>query len=107
MLTDPSKIAAAGAVKTSAASANTGAAIISARHRARSDQSEFAQSPVTITFTNATTYYDQRRCANQTYTSGGNIDFNGWQVQISGAPAAATFHRAAAMRGQPAITATP
>ena len=42
--------------------------------------------PVNILFTSATTYTVNGGPA-QTYTAGGNIDVNGWRVQISGAPA--------------------
>jgi len=44
-------------------------------------------SPVTIAFTSPTTYTINGGAPNA-YTSGGNIDVNGWEVQISGAPAA-------------------
>ena len=37
-------------------------------------------------FTSATTY-SVNGGADQAYTAGGNIDVNGWRVQISGAPA--------------------
>ena len=43
-------------------------------------------TPATITFTSPTTY-SINGGANQAYTRGGNIAFNGWQVQISGSPA--------------------
>jgi flagellar hook-associated protein 1 FlgK len=42
---------------------------------------------VTIAFTTPTTYTVNGGAPNA-YTSGGNIAVNGWQVQISGAPAA-------------------
>jgi flagellar hook-associated protein 1 FlgK len=43
-------------------------------------------SPVTIAFTSPTTYTINGGPPNA-YSSGGNIDANGWQVQISGTPA--------------------
>jgi flagellar hook-associated protein 1 len=85
VLTDPSKIAAAGAVQASASNANTGAAIISGGTTLNPANPSLL-NPATITFSNATTY-SINGGANQTYTDAGNIDFNGWEVQISGAPA--------------------
>jgi flagellar hook-associated protein 1 len=85
VLTNPSQIAAAGAVKTTAAGANTGAAIISSGTVLNSANPNLL-SPVTIAFTSPTTYTINGGPANA-YTSGGNIAANGWQVQISGAPA--------------------
>jgi flagellar hook-associated protein 1 FlgK len=85
VLTNPSQIAAAGAVKTAAAGTNTGAAIISSGTVLDSTNANLL-SPVTIAFTSPTTYTINGGAPN-TYTSGGNISANGWQVQISGAPA--------------------
>jgi flagellar hook-associated protein 1 FlgK len=85
VLSDPSKIAAAGAVQASAANANTGAAIISGGTTLDPTNPNLLNL-ATITFSNATTY-SINGGANQTYTDGGNINFNGWQVQISGTPA--------------------
>jgi flagellar hook-associated protein 1 len=85
VLTDPSKIAAAGAVQASAANSNGGNGTISSGTTLDATNPNL-QSPVTIAFTSATTY-SINGGANQTYASGGNIDFNGWEVQISGAPA--------------------
>jgi flagellar hook-associated protein 1 len=85
VLTNPSQIAAAGAVKTAAAGTNTGAAIISSGTVLDSTNANLL-SPVTIAFTSPTTYTINGGAPN-TYTSGGNINANGWQVQISGAPA--------------------
>jgi flagellar hook-associated protein 1 FlgK len=85
VLTDPSKIAAAGAVQASASNTNAGASIISGGTTLDPTNPNLL-TPATITFSNATTY-SINGGANQTYTDGGNIDFNGWQVQISGAPA--------------------
>jgi flagellar hook-associated protein 1 FlgK len=85
VLTDPSKIAAAGAVIGAAASSNAGDGTISAGTTLDSSNPNLL-NPVNITFTSATTY-SINGGANQAYSDGGNIDFNGWQVQISGAPA--------------------
>jgi flagellar hook-associated protein 1 FlgK len=85
VLSNPSQIAAAGAVRTAAAGANTGAATISAGSVLDSTNPNLL-TPVTIAFTSPTTYTVNGGAPN-TYTSGGNIAVNGWQVQISGAPA--------------------
>jgi flagellar hook-associated protein 1 len=85
VLTNPSQIAAAAAVKTTAAGTNTGAASISAGSVLDSTNPNLL-TPVTIAFTSPTTYTINGGAPN-TYTSGGNIAVNGWQVQISGAPA--------------------
>jgi flagellar hook-associated protein 1 FlgK len=85
VLTDPSKIAAAGAVQASAANSNSGNGTISSGTTLDATNPNL-QSPVSIAFTSATTY-SINGGANQTYASGGNIDFNGWEVQISGTPA--------------------
>jgi len=86
VMTNPSQIAAAGAVKTAAAGTNTGAATISSGTVLNSSNPNLL-SPVTIAFTSPTTYTINGGPPNA-YTSGGNIAADGWQVQISGAPAA-------------------
>jgi flagellar hook-associated protein 1 FlgK len=83
-LTDPSKIAAAGA--TGAASANTGTGVISTGTIVDPANANL-KTPSTIQFTSPTSYTINGGAA-QAYTAGGNIDVNGWQVQITGAPAA-------------------
>ena len=85
VLSNPAQIAAAGAVKTTAAGSNTGAATISSGTVLNSTDPNLL-SPVTIAFTGPTTY-TVNGGAPTAYTSGGNIDVNGWEVQISGAPA--------------------
>jgi flagellar hook-associated protein 1 FlgK len=85
VLSNPSQIAAAGAVKTTAANSNTGAATISSGTVLNAANPNLL-SPVTIAFTSPTTYTINGGAPN-TYASGGNIDVNGWEVQISGAPA--------------------
>ena len=85
VLSNPSQIAAAGAVKTAAAGTNTGAAVISSGTVLNSTNPNLLL-PVTIAFTSPTTYTINGGAPNA-YTSGGNIAVNGWQVQISGTPA--------------------
>jgi flagellar hook-associated protein 1 FlgK len=86
VLTNSSQIAAAGAIKTTATGSNTGAATISSGTVLNSTNPNLL-SPVTIAFTTPTTYTINGGTPNA-YTSGGNVDVNGWEVQISGAPAA-------------------
>ncbi|HXA36377.1 MAG TPA: flagellar hook-associated protein FlgK [Steroidobacteraceae bacterium] len=85
VLSDPSKIAAAGAVLASASNGNSGGATISSGTTQNAANPNLL-NPATIQFTSPTTY-SINGGANQPYTSGGNISFNGWQVQISGTPA--------------------
>ena len=85
VLTNPAQIAAAGAIQSAAAGTNTGAATISSGTVLDSTNPNLL-SPVTIAFTSPTTYTINGGAPNA-YTSGGNIDVNGWEVQISGAPA--------------------
>ncbi|MEO7207370.1 MAG: flagellar hook-associated protein FlgK [Steroidobacteraceae bacterium] len=85
VLTNPTQIAAAGAIKT-AAGTNIGAATISSGTVLDSTNPNLL-SPASIAFTSPTTYTINGGAPNA-YTSGGNIALNGWEVQISGAPAA-------------------
>lgn len=79
------QIAAAGAVRTAAASANAGSGTISAGTVLDpTDPNLFATT--TLTFTSATTY-SVNGAGSFTYTPGANIALNGWQVQLSGTPA--------------------
>ncbi len=86
VLSNPAQIAAAGAVKTTAAGSNSGAATISSGTVLNSTDPNLLL-PVTIAFTSPTTF-TVNGGGPTAYTSGGNIDVNGWEVQISGAPAA-------------------
>ena len=85
-LTNPSGIAAAGAVQTSASDTNTGSATIGAGTVTDAANPNLL-STATIAFTTPTTY-SINGAGSFAYTSGGNISDNGWQVQISGTPAA-------------------
>ncbi len=86
VLSNPSQIAAAGAIKTAAAGTNTGAAGISSGTVLTSTNPNLL-TPVTITFANPPSSFSVNGGPAQAFTSGGNINVNGWQVQISGAPA--------------------
>jgi len=90
-LTNPSQIAAAGAVTASAASTNTGSGAISSGTVVDPTNANLL-SPATIKFTSATTF-SINGVGNYAYTSGGTIPpatatQDGWQVQITGTPAA-------------------
>ena len=87
VLSNPSQIAAAGAIKTAAAGTNTGAAGISAGTVLDSTNSNLL-TPVTITFANPPSSFSVNGGPAVAFASGGNINVNGWQVQINGAPAA-------------------
>lgn len=92
---DVNRIAAAAPIRASAASGNTGSATITPGTVDASSQPPLntnLQQPVTITFTSPTTYdvtgVGTGNPTGLSYTSGGNISYNGWIVQISGVPAA-------------------
>jgi flagellar hook-associated protein 1 FlgK len=85
-LTDPSAIAAAGAIATSAADTNTGTATIGTGTVVNAANPSLL-SATTIKFLTPTTY-SVNGAGSFAYTSGGNISLDGWQVAISGAPAA-------------------
>jgi flagellar hook-associated protein 1 FlgK len=86
LLSNPSKIAAAGAVQATAAAGNTGSATISSGTVVNAANPSLL-AVVTLTFTSPTTY-SVNGAGSFAYTPGGNVTQNGWQVQISGAPAA-------------------
>jgi flagellar hook-associated protein 1 FlgK len=87
VLTDPSKIAAASAIKTGVAAGNTGSATISAG-TVIDGTNALLQTPATIVFANPPTSYSINGGTAIPYTNGGNISLHGWQLQISGTPAA-------------------
>lgn len=89
-LTDPSQIAAAGAVTASASGTNTGSGAISSGTVVDPTNPNLLAT-ATIKFTSATTY-SINGVGSYAYTSGGTIPpttatQDGWQVQITGTPA--------------------
>jgi len=86
VLTDPSKIAAAGAVQTSAANSNVGNATISSGTVLNAANPNLLNT-TSIQFITPTTY-SVNGAGSFAYTAGANISLNGWQVAISGTPAA-------------------
>jgi flagellar hook-associated protein 1 FlgK len=86
VLTSPSGIAAAGAVQTSAANANSGTATIGPATVTNPANPNLLNT-TTIQFLTPTTY-SVNGAGSFAYTSGGSISLNGWQTKISGTPAA-------------------
>jgi flagellar hook-associated protein 1 FlgK len=84
-LTNPSQIAAAGAVATSASDSNTGVAAIAGATVLDATNPALLNS-TTIEFTSPTTY-SVNGAGSFAYTSGGTIALHGWQTQITGTPA--------------------
>ncbi len=91
---DPAKIAAAAPIRSAAATANTGAALFTQPVVDAATQPPLnanLSSPVTITFTGAATFdvtgAGTGNPSGVAYTSGGNISYNGWTMQITGTPA--------------------
>lgn len=94
-LTDPSAIAAAAPIRTTANSANTGTATVSRGEVDGATQPPLnanLQATVTLTFTGASAFNvsgaGTGNPAGVAYTAGGNISYNGWIIQINGTPAA-------------------
>jgi flagellar hook-associated protein 1 len=85
LISDPSRIAAATPIRTTAASSNAGGASISAGEVLDPTNAQL-RTAVTIRFTSPTTY-SVNGAGSFTYGSGTPIDLNGWSVRISGTPA--------------------
>lgn len=84
LIADPSRIAAAAPIRSGVNPANLGTGSISAGEVLDAANAQL-RSPVTIEFLTANTY-SINGAGSFPYTAGGNIDVNGWRVQISGAP---------------------
>jgi flagellar hook-associated protein 1 len=85
LISDPSRIAAAAPIRTAATAANSGSGSISVGEVLDSSNAQL-RAPVTIEFLTANTY-SINGAGSFAYTAGGNIDVNGWRVQVSGSPA--------------------
>jgi len=83
--TDPTRVAAAAPIRAAATTGNAGSGSISTGEVLNAGNAQLLTT-ASIVFTSATTYTINGGAA-QTYTAGGNIDANGWRVQISGTPA--------------------
>ncbi|MEP7311676.1 MAG: flagellar hook-associated protein FlgK [Pseudomonadota bacterium] len=86
LITDPARIAAASPIRSAAASANLGDATISAGEVLNAANPAL-RNTATLQFIDAT-HYSVNGAGSFTYTSGANIDINGWRVQLGGTPAA-------------------
>jgi flagellar hook-associated protein 1 FlgK len=85
-ITDPTRVAAAAPVRAAATTGNAGSGSISTGEVLDATNAQLLTT-ASIVFTSPTTYTINGGAA-QTYTAGGNIDANGWRVQINGTPAA-------------------
>jgi flagellar hook-associated protein 1 FlgK len=85
-LNDPSKLAAAAAIKGTAAAANTGNATISTGTVTDAANPDLL-TPASIVFATPTTY-SLNGAPAVALPADGKIDANGWEVQVSGTPAA-------------------
>ncbi|WP_329891766.1 flagellar hook-associated protein FlgK [Stenotrophomonas sp. SMYL11] len=83
-ITDPSRIAAAAAVKGAAATTNTGTGKLSGVTVTDASNANL-RNPAAIVFTSATTYTIDGG-PPQTYTPGQTISANGWSFVLDGAP---------------------
>ena len=95
VLSDLRTIAAAAPIRTAAATTNTGTGTVSAGTvNAPPPTNANLQNTVTITFDNPPTTFSVNDAVNGAlgagvlYTSGTDITYNGWTMQISGQPAA-------------------
>jgi flagellar hook-associated protein 1 FlgK len=92
LVSDPSRVAAAVPIRTAAVSGNAGTAQISSGEVL--DVTDPAlRDPVTIRFTNPPGNWEALDATNTViasgpYVPGGNIDVNGWRVQVTGQPVA-------------------
>lgn len=85
-ITDPARVAAAAPIRGSASTTNLGSGVIAPGEVLDATNAQLLTT-ANIVFTSATQYTINGGPV-QTYTAGGNIDLNGWRVQISGTPAA-------------------
>ncbi len=86
-LTDPNGVAAAAPIIATASTANTGKASITPGVVLDAANAQL-RTAATIVFDNPPSSYRINGGASTPYTSGQNISVNGWQVAISGVPAA-------------------
>ncbi|MBS0386865.1 MAG: flagellar hook-associated protein FlgK [Proteobacteria bacterium] len=89
LTSDPSKVAAAAPLVTSAAASNTGGATID--DGTVPVMSAWVRANYTLTFTSASAYTitgSNGQSTSGTYTSGTPISFNGFSVTLNGTPAA-------------------
>lgn len=88
VITDPQALAFANPVKTAAALANIGSGAIGVP-QILDETNAALLTPVQLVFNDPPTTFQINGAGPLIpYTGGGNIDINGWRVQISGSPAA-------------------
>lgn len=87
LVTDPSEVAVAAPIVSRVAAGNTGSGKISVGEVLDASDPQL-RTTATIQFVNATQYTISGDPTVYNYTSGTDIDANGWRVQISGALAA-------------------
>jgi flagellar hook-associated protein 1 len=92
LIDDPSRVAAAAPIRSAVASGNTGTGTISAGEVLDINDPPL-RNPVTIRFTDPPGNWEALDATNTViaagpYVPGGNIEVNGWRVQVSGQPAA-------------------
>jgi flagellar hook-associated protein 1 len=81
-IADPSRIAAAAPIRSSAAPANTGNAVITSGEVLDAGNAQL-RSTATLAFIDAS-HYSINGAGSFSYSPGANIDANGWRVSISG-----------------------
>jgi flagellar hook-associated protein 1 FlgK len=90
LVSDPSRVAAAAPIRTAATSGNSGSGVVSAGE-VLDPANAALRDPVTIRFTGPGTWQAVDAgnvvIGGGAYAPGGNIDINGWRVQVSGTPA--------------------
>jgi flagellar hook-associated protein 1 len=84
-ITDPARVAVAAPIRANPVAGNTGTGTVTAGEVLDAGNANLLAT-VNIVFTSATTY-SVNGGADIAYAPGDNIDFNGWRVAISGAPA--------------------
>ncbi len=93
VLSDLRTVAAAAPIRTATGAGNTGSGAVSAGTVNPLPLNADLQNTVTITFVDATHFdvvdaVNGALAANVLYTSGSDVTYNGWTMQISGQPAA-------------------
>jgi flagellar hook-associated protein 1 len=86
VLSNPSQIAAAAAIKATASGSNSGGAVISPGTVLNAANPNLLTT-ANIVFGTPPNSFSVNGGPAVAFTSGANIDLNGWEVQISGAPA--------------------
>lgn len=84
-ISDPARLAASNPLRTASGGSNIGSAKLATPQVLNAGDANLLQT-VNITFI-APNQYSINGSGSYAYTDGGNIDINGWRVQISGVPA--------------------